>query len=152
MINKVTKTVAIAALAGVGMFGLSACSNSTPVPPINQESTIVPETPVSTPSSSASAGVQVIAPITVNMTEINNTTQSLKVGEVLNLNVADQDPSVWSGVSSDPASATVTEGSDSNGVRMNPGVTGTKEGTSTVTFTNSFSKEVVTFTVVVTAK
>lgn len=149
MINKVTKTVAIAALAGVGMFGLAACSNSTPVPPTTQAATITPE---STPSESASAGVTVIAPVTVNLAEINNTSQSLKVGEVLNLNVADEDPSVWSGVSSEPTVAEVTEGSNTGTVRMNPGVTAVKEGTSTVTFTNSFSKEVVTFTVVVSAK
>lgn len=145
MMNKVTKTLAGAAIASVAMFGLAACSSS-PAP--------APTTPVapaeSTPSESAS-DMTVIAPVTVNLTEINNTTQTLKVGQVLNLNVPDEDPSVWSGVSSAPEVAVVSEGSKTADVTMNPGVEAATEGRSTVTFTNSFTQEVITFEVIVTA-
>lgn len=145
MINKVTKTIAGVAIAGVAMFGLAACSNEPAPAPT---ATIPAENvPAETPSDS----MEVMAPVTVNLTEINDTTQTLKVGQVLNLNVADEDPSVWSGVSSEPMVAIVTEGSAVDGVVMNPGVQAGEEGRSTVTFTNSFTQEVVTFEVIVSA-
>lgn len=146
--NKVTKTIAGLAIAGVAVAGLAACSNPTPTPTQSASSnTVSPDvnpTPVETP-----IGGDIIAPVSVNLADINGSTQNLVVGQVLNLNVADQDPSVWSGVSSDTTVATVTEGKIDGTATMNPGVTGVKAGTSTVTFTNSFTKEVVTFTVTV---
>lgn len=142
--NNLTKTIAGVALAGVAVFGLSACAtNSTPEPTAPSESSNVIE-PTVEPTV---GGDVVITPVTVNLVDINNTTQTLMVGQTLNLNVADEDPSVWSGVSSDPEVAKAVEGSKDATATFNPGVEGVKAGKATVTFTNSFTKEVITFEV-----
>ena len=154
MINKVTKTAAIAALAGVAIFGLSACAADTKSDtssPSASSSAVTPNSSDEASPSSTPIGGNIVAPVVVDITSLNGTTQNIIAGQVLDINVTDEDPSVWSGVSSDPTVASVTEGSKTDMVTTNPGVNGVKAGNATVTFTNSFTKEVVTFTVVVAA-
>lgn len=151
MINKVTKVAAIVALAGVSIAGLSACAaeKKADTATASASSSAVTPSNSDTAAPTTTPGVTVVAPVVTSMTALNGTTQTIVVGQSIDINVTDEDPSVWSGVSSDPTVATVSEGSKTATVTTNPGVSGVKAGTATVTFTNSFTKEVVTFTVTV---
>ena len=147
--NKLTKTIAGLAVAGVAVAGLAACT-STPAPEPAPTVAPMPE-PTQEP-----IGGDIVSPVSVNLLELNGTVQDIVVGQSINLLVADEDPSVWSGVSSDTAVATVSEGvkqDDANGVAgMNPGVQGIAVGKATITFTNSFTGEEVKFEVMVSEK
>lgn len=148
MLNKLTKTIAGLAVAGVAVAGLAACSSPAPAP--------TPAPTVEPAPTEAPIGGDIVAPVSVNLLELNGTVQTVVVGQAINLLVTDEDPAVWSGVSSDTAVATVSEGvkqDDANGVAgMNPGVQAVKTGKATITFTNSFTGEEVKFDVLVLEK
>lgn len=149
MSNKITRIAAITAIAGVAVFGLSACATSDEAS--EGSSTVVVE-PTTEPSV---IGGDVLAPVTEAVADLaTKGTVDVPVGAVLNINVPDADTSVWSATSSDPAVATFTAGvAGTNGsATTNPGFTAAKVGTTKVTLTNSATGEVVNFTINVVAK
>lgn len=148
MSNKITRIAAITALAGVAVFGLSACATSDEAA---EDSTVVVQ-PTTDPSV---IGGDVLAPVTEAVADLaTKGTVDVPVGAVLNINVPDADTSVWSATSSDPAVATFTAGvAGTNGsATTNPGFTAEMVGTTKVTLTNSATGETVNFTINVVAK
>ncbi|MET2012808.1 hypothetical protein ABXJ56_14795 [Microbacterium chocolatum] len=116
--------VLTASAVAVGLFSLAACASQDPAP-----------TPV-------------IAPVTVDVGDLQGETVDLVVGQVLNINTGDLAVDSYSGEVSDTAVAEFTAGREEGGTVFNPGVTALAEGSTTVVLENSDGGiEPVTFTV-----
>lgn len=116
--------VLTASVVAVGLFSLAACAQQEPAP-----------TPV-------------IAPVTLDVGDLQGQTVDLVVGQVLNINTGDLAVDSYSGEVSDTAVAEFTAGREEGGTLFNPGVTALAEGSTTVVLENSDGGiQPVTFTV-----
>lgn len=135
-----SKLIAVATLASVGLVGLSACSG-------------VSGGGLSVAPSSTGIGGNVIAPVTMSANDLQGATVDLLVGQVLNINTGDLATDSYTGKVADPKVASFTAGYTKDGATFNPGVTGLAAGTTAVTMTNANGGiQPLQFTVVVAAK
>ncbi|WP_439593127.1 hypothetical protein [Microbacterium sp.] len=101
-------------------------------------------------SGCAQPNTPVIAPVTVDVGDLEGTTVDLKVGGVLNINTGDLAVDSYSGEVEDPSVAEFVKGREEDGTTYNPGVTALAEGSTKVVLSNSDGGiEDVTFTVTV---
>lgn len=131
--NKIAKVSAIAALAAAATFSLAACSSTA-----DEDASGADE------SSETS---QVVAPTIVDTATLDGQTLDINNGGFIDINTGDTDPADWSAVVKDPAVVAFTAGGMSGDAVMNPGLQGTKAGSTQVELTNKTTGEVVTFTV-----
>lgn len=151
MITKSSKLIAAAAVAGVMLFGVTACTSAT-------ESTPEPKPSVSesTESTTNEETVEEFAPEMMDISSLAGKEVKLKAltetdsgqGGVIILNT-DQ-PGLWTGVSDPEGLVFFLPGGEAEGVVFNPAIqAGEKAGTGSMTLTNLETGEVVTFTIVV---
>ncbi|MET0734436.1 MAG: hypothetical protein ABWY55_02135 [Microbacterium sp.] len=120
---RISRVIAVAALVAAA-WGMSACAPS---------------------------GGPVIAPVTVDVGDLEGTTVDLVVGQVLNINTGDLAVDSYSGTVADTSVAEFVKGREEGGATYNPGVTALAVGTTEVVLSNSDGGiEDVTFTVDVT--
>ena len=129
MNSTLIKLTAITALAAAATFGLSACASSA--------------------NSDSSSTTQQIGPVVVDAAQLEGTTDSVTVGQVLDINTGDVDPAHFTGKVADDKIAEFTAGGVDGSATFNPGVTGLAMGTTTVKLTNAMTNEVISFTITV---
>lgn len=117
----IRRIAAIAAIAAATTLGLAACAQ--------------PTTPV-------------IAPVTVDVGDLQGTTVDLTVGQVLNITTGDLAGDSYSGEVEDTSVAEFVKGGTDGDAEFNPGVKALAEGSTKVVLSNSDGGiEDVTFTV-----
>lgn len=106
----------------------------------------------SAPAEDSKSQSEVIAPIIVDVNEVDGQTVKVGLNNVIDINA--DDVTAWSGEIEDPSVAEfiagTSEGDSKDAAKTNPGVKPLKEGTTKVTMTSTDGKT-VTFTVVVEA-
>lgn len=101
----------------------------------------------------AQQNTPVIAPVTMDVGDLQGETVELIVGQVLNINTGDLATDSYSGTVADTAVAEFTAGYTDGGATFNPGVKALSVGSTEVVLSNSDGGiEDVTFTVAVTEK
>lgn len=136
MNNKLIKAGAIVALAGAAVFSLSACSTAS-----------------STPESSETteeSGSTVIAPVVVDVADLDGTTVDVQEGNFIDVNVPMDSEALWTATIADDMILSFTAGGTDGSAVFNPGFEALGVGTTEVTMTDGMST--VTFTVNVTGK
>lgn len=99
-------------------------------------------------TSCTPAAGPVIAPVTMDVGALQNSTVDLVVGQVLNINTGDLAVDSYSGDVEDPSVAEFVAGRKDDGAEFNPGVKALAEGSTTVVLSNSDGGiQNVTFTV-----
>jgi len=98
-------------------------------------------------SDTTQASSQLPAPVIVDVTELDGTTVSVPLGNVVVVNA--DDPTAWTANVADAGIATFTPGSDDGSATFNPGFAPVQAGTTEVTMTDGTTT--VTFTLDVTA-
>mgnify|MGYP000051717397 len=111
------KAAAVAAIATVATFGLSACS-----------------TPAPEPTQSAIGG-DIVAPIEINYQDIDGQTISLVVGQVVNINYGGINDGEVTVAVSDPKVVEYSAAAYENDTQFSAGLLALSGGESTVTFT-----------------
>ena len=102
--------------------------------------------------ATGSASAQVIAPIFADLTNVDGTTVTVPLGNVVVLTGDDETFADWTADIDDPEVLSFTPGKTEGGASFNPGITPLKQGDSGVTLTNSSTGKKVSFEVEVTAK
>jgi hypothetical protein len=136
MNNKLIKAGAIVALAGAAVFSLSACSTAS-----------------STPESSETteeSGSTVIAPVIVDVADLDGTTVDVQEGNFIDVNVPKDSEALWTAKIADDMILSFTAGGTDGSAVFNPGFEALGVGTTEVTMTDGTTT--VTFTVNVTGK
>ena len=136
MNNKLIKAGAIVALAGAAVFSLSACSTATSTP----ESIETTE----------EAGSTVIAPVIVDVADLDGTTVDVQEGNFIDVNVPKDSEALWTAKIADDMVLSFTPGGTDGSAVFNPGFEALGVGTTEVTMTDGMTT--VTFTVNVTGK
>ena len=111
------KVAAVAAIATVATFGLSACS-----------------TPAPEPTQSAIGG-DIVAPIELNYQDIDGQTLELVVGQVVNINYGGINDGEITVAISDPKVVEYSAAAYENDTQFSAGLKALSAGESTVTFT-----------------
>lgn len=124
-IAKISTIVALTAMVGIG---LTACTTPTPEP-----------TPTNT----------MVAPTIVDITTLNGKTVDITNGSFVDITTGDFAPEDYTAVVSDPTIVAFTAGSNDGTVVMNPGLQGTKVGSTQIDLLNTKTGVKTTFTVVV---
>lgn len=93
-----------------------------------------------------------IAPVIVDINEIDGTTIQVVEGNVIDLTGDDDTYLDWTADIADTSVVEFTPGKDDGSAQFNPGLTALSPGESEVALDNSASGDTVTFTVEVTAK
>lgn len=124
-IAKISSIVALTAMVGVG---LTACTTPTPEP-----------TPTNT----------MVAPTIVDILTLNGKTVDIANGSFVDITTGEFAPEDYTAIVSEPTIVAFTAGSNDGTVVMNPGLEGTKVGTTQVELTNKTTGVKTTFTVVV---
>ena len=136
MNNTLIKAGAIVALAGAAVFSLSACSTAS-----------------STPESSETteeSGSTVIAPVIVDVADLDGTTVDVQEGNFIDVNVPMDSEALWTAKIADDMILSFTAGGTDGSAVFNPGFEALGVGTTEVTMTDGTTT--VTFTVNVTGK
>lgn len=119
------KRIALIALVFAAAVGLTACAPASDGP--------------------------VIAPVTMDVNDLQGATVDLVVGQVLNINTGDLAVESYSGTVADPSVAEFVPGRDDGSATFNPGVEALAVGSTEVVLSNSDGGiQDVTFTVDVT--
>ncbi|WP_448656595.1 hypothetical protein [Microbacterium lacticum] len=92
-----------------------------------------------------------IAPVSVPITEVDGTTVTVQVGNVVNLTGDDETFADWTAEIDDPEVVSFVDGRTDGSATFNPGVKALEVGDSDVTLTNSSTGQSVSFEVEVTA-
>jgi hypothetical protein len=99
-------------------------------------------------SACAQGNTPVIAPVTMDVGDLQGSTVELVVGQVLNINTGDLAVDSYSGEVDDTAVAEFVKGYEQGGATYNPGVKAIAEGSTGVVLSNSDGGiQDVTFTV-----
>ena len=122
---------ALALLVG----GLTACTGAAP----------------SGSSGSSDPSASVIAPVSVALDEVDGTTVTVQVGNVVNLTGDDETFADWTADVDDPGVVSFVGGRTDGSATFNPGLKALEVGDSDVTLTNSSTGATVSFEVEVTA-
>lgn len=142
MNTNLAKITSIVAIAGVAMFGLSACSAGAPTDKATASaSASAINTPVATP--------EVLAPLTKTIDELKDAKLTAVVGQGININVPEAEVADWTGTSSDPNVVQFLPGGVQGQAITNPGLASMGAGKSDVTLTNSKTGQTVSFSVTV---
>ncbi len=97
-------------------------------------------------------GGSVIAPVTMNVDDLQGATVDLVVGQALNVDTGDLAVDSYTGEVADPSVAEFVPGREDGSATFNPGVNALAAGTTEVTMTNeSGGIQPLQFTVTVTA-
>ena len=113
------KVAAVAAIASIATFGLSACAAPAPAPE---------------PTQSAIGG-DILAPIELNYQDIDGQTLELVVGQVVNINYGGINDGEITVSISDPKVVEYSAASYENDTQFSAGLKALSAGESTVTFT-----------------
>lgn len=113
------KAAAVAAIASIATFGLSACAAPAPAPE---------------PTQSAIGG-DIVAPIEINYQDIDGQTLELVVGQVVNINYGGINDGEITVAISDPKVVEYSAASYENDTQFSAGLLALSGGESTVTFT-----------------
>ncbi len=101
-------------------------------------------------SGCSSSDGDVIAPVTMEVDDLQNATVDLVVGQVLNIDTGDVAVDSYAGEIADTSVAEFTPGRVEDDATFNPGVTGLSAGSTEVLMSNvDNGDEAITFTVVV---
>lgn len=133
MNTNIRRGLVAAAIAGIALTGLAACSTG------------------GSSSAETSSSSSLVGPITADLASINGTTIDATVGRTIDLTGDDETFDQWTATTSTPGIVTFTKGYTSGGASFNPGLTVDKAGSTDVTLTNAKTGETVTFTVKATA-
>lgn len=125
---------ALALLVG----GLTACTGAAP-------------SGSSGSSGSSDPSASVIAPVSVALDEVDGTTVTVQVGNVVNLTGDDETFADWTADVDDPEVVSFVGGRTDGSATFNPGLKALEVGDSDVTLTNSSTGATVSFEVEVTA-
>lgn len=136
MNNKLIKAGAIVALAGAAVFSLSACSTASSTPESSE--------------TTAESGSTVIAPVVVDVAELDGTTVDVQEGNFIDVNVPMDSEALWTATIADAMVLSFTAGGTDGSAVFNPGFEALGVGTTEVTMTDGTTT--VTFTVNVTGK
>lgn len=136
MNNKLIKAGAIVALAGAAVFSLSACSMATSSP----ESSETTEEP----------GSGVIAPVTVDVANLEGTTVDVQEGNFIYVNVPKDSEALWTATIADEMILSFSPGGTDGSSVSTPGFNALAVGTTKVTMTDGMTT--VNFTANVTGK
>ena len=79
----------------------------------------------------------VIAPVTMDVNDLQGATVDLLVGQVLNINTGDLAVDSYTAKIADPSIAKFEQGRDESSAVFNPGITARKVGETSVTMTNA---------------
>ena len=115
------KVAAVAAIASLATFGLSACAAPAPAPE---------------PTQSAIGG-DIVAPIELNYQDIDGQTLELVVGQVVNINYGGINDGEITVSISDPKVVEYSAAAYENDTQFSAGLKALSAGESTVTFTFS---------------
>ena len=113
------KVAAVAAIASLAAFGLSACAAPAPAPE---------------PTQSAIGG-DIVAPIEINYQDIDGQTLELVVGQVVNINYGGINDGEITVSISDPKVVEYSAAAYENDTQFSAGLKALSAGESTVTFT-----------------
>ncbi len=113
------KVAAVAAIASLATFGLSACAAPAPAPE---------------PTQSAIGG-DIVAPIELNYQDIDGQTLELVVGQVVNINYGGINDGEITVAISDPKVVEYSAAAYENDTQFSAGLLALSAGESTVTFT-----------------
>ena len=113
------KVAAVAAIASLATFGLSACAAPAPAPE---------------PTQSAIGG-DIVAPIEINYQDIDGQTLELVVGQVVNINYGGINDGEITVSISDPKVVEYSAAAYENDTQFSAGLKALSAGESTVTFT-----------------
>lgn len=100
-------------------------------------------------SPSASAGV--VAPVIVDLNEVDGTTVEVAVGNTIDLTGDDETYADWGADIADESIVAFTPGKDDGSARFNPGLDALAVGETEVSLDNTATDATVTFTVKVIA-
>ena len=131
MNTNIRRGLVAAAIAGIALTGLAACSADND----------------SSMGESTSSSASLVGPITADLSSINGTTIDATVGRTIDLTGDDKTFDQWTATESTPGIVTFTKGYTSGGTSYNPGLTVDAAGKTDVTLTNASTGEKVTFTV-----
>ena len=92
-----------------------------------------------------------IAPVSVPITEVDGTTVTVQVGNVVNLTGDDETFADWTAEIDDPEVVSFVDGRTDGSATFNPGVKALEVGDPDVTLTNSSTGQSVSFEVEATA-
>ena len=113
------KVAAVAAIASLATFGLSACAAPAPAPEPTQ----------------SSIGGDIVAPIELNYQDIDGQTLELVVGQVVNINYGGINDGEITVAISDPEVVEYSAAAYENDTQFSAGLLALSAGESTVTFT-----------------
>lgn len=130
-LGRVALATGIVALAGLSLAG---CSNGSG----------------NTSGGNSGGQSQVIAPVVVNLDNIDGTKVSVGLNNVVDLNAGDTDVTEWTGTVKDSKIARWVPGKDDGSAQFNPGLEPLAAGTTEVTVTDTATNTSQTFTLVVT--
>lgn len=129
MNTNIRRGLVAAAIAGIALTGLAACSTG------------------GSSSAETSSSSSLVGPITADLSSINGTTIDATVGRTIDLTGDDKTFDQWTATTTTPGIVTFTKGYTSGGTSYNPGLTVDAAGKTDVTLTNASTGEKVTFTV-----
>jgi hypothetical protein len=115
--------------------GLAACSSSSP-------------DGGSTPSASATDSPEVQTPVVVESADLDGQQLTATVGQFIDINVGDSDPSLWTVIVETPGVVDYYPGGPDGASIVNPGFAALTEGATSVTMTDGVTT--LTFTITVT--
>lgn len=136
---------AATSMIAVGLVGCAGPNSPNTTPTTTSSPATTPTQSASTPST------PVIAPVTMDIDEVQGATVELVVGQVLNINTGDLAVDSYSGEVDDPAIAEFVPGRVDGSATFNPGITALAPGSTGVVLSNTDGGiEDVTFSVSVT--
>ena len=80
--------------------------------------------------------IPVVAPVTVDVNELQGATVEVALNQVININTGDLAVDSYTAEIADPSILTFTQGTDDGSATFNPGLTPLKVGETAVTLTN----------------
>lgn len=131
----------------------SSAPVSTPTSTTESTTTVTSTATTTATTTETPIGGDVVAPVTMNVNQLQGATVSLVVGQVLNIDTGSLPLDSYQGEVANTSVASYINGYSNGGAQFSPGVTAVAPGTTAVTMTNSQGGiQPLTFTVVVTPR
>ncbi|WP_308798351.1 hypothetical protein [Agromyces silvae] len=121
----------VAVLIAAGAFALAGCASSSGTHETHP----------------ATASAEVVAPVIVDLNDVDGTTVEVKVGNVIDLTGDDETYADWGAEIEDESIVSFTPGRDDGSAQFNPGLNALAVGETEVALDNTSTDQTVTFTV-----
>lgn len=95
----------------------------------------------------ATASAEVVAPVIVDLNDVDGTTVQVEVGNVIDLTGDDETYADWGAEIADESVVSFTPGRDDGSAQFNPGLNALAVGETEVALDNTSTDQTVTFTV-----